>query len=156
RGSRTDDRGARLQLIPLKRAGSDIARVDSYAMRALLLVITLFGCRRPPNHADHRADDYCRGRQIVADTPPLGTQTGSSLRPAHTFSIVARDPMSGDLGVAVQSHYFSVGSIVTWAEPGVGAVATQALVDPSYGPKGIALMRGGTSASDALAQLVAA
>src|SRR5690242_20880655 len=49
-----------------------------------------------------------------------------------TFSIVARDPETGDLGVAVQSHYFSVGPIVPWAEPGVGAVATQSLVEVSY------------------------
>jgi uncharacterized Ntn-hydrolase superfamily protein len=72
----------------------------------------------------------------------------------HTFSIVARDPATGDLGVAVQSHWFSVGSIVTWAEAGVGAVATQSFVDPGYGLKGLGLMRAGTSAPDALARLV--
>ena len=48
---------------------------------------------------------------------------------AHTYSIVARDPLSGEMGVAVQSHWFSVGSLVTWAEAGVGAVATQAMVN---------------------------
>ncbi len=75
--------------------------------------------------------------------------------PAHaTFSIVARDPETGDLGVAVQSHYFSVGPIVPWAEPGVGAVATQSLVEVAYGPKGLALMRDGRSAKDALAKLL--
>jgi uncharacterized Ntn-hydrolase superfamily protein len=74
---------------------------------------------------------------------------------AHTYSIVARDPDSGELGVAVESHYFSVGSVVTWAEAGVGAVATQALVEPSYGKLGIDLMRAGKSAPDALAGLVA-
>ena len=72
----------------------------------------------------------------------------------HTFSIVARDPQTGDMGVAVQSHWFSVGSIVTWAEAGVGAVATQSFVDPAYGLKGLGLMRGGASAPDALKQLV--
>ena len=51
-----------------------------------------------------------------------------------TYSIVARDPETGGLGVAVQSHWFSVGSIVTWARPGVGAVATQSIGEPSYGP----------------------
>ena len=51
---------------------------------------------------------------------------------AHTFSIVARDPATGDMGVAVQSHWFSVGSLVTWAEAGVGAIATQSFVDPSF------------------------
>jgi len=74
----------------------------------------------------------------------------------HTYSIVARDPATGEMGVAVQSHWFSVGSIVTWAEAGVGAIATQSLVDPSYGPKGLELMRQGVPAPKALAQLVAA
>jgi hypothetical protein len=55
---------------------------------------------------------------------------------AHTYSIVARDPKTGELGVAVQSHWFSVGSIVTWADAGVGAIATQSFVDPGYGPRG--------------------
>jgi len=71
-----------------------------------------------------------------------------------TYSIVARDPATRELGVAVQSHWFSVGSIVPWAEPGVGAVATQSMADPSYGPNALDLMRAGTSASDALARLV--
>jgi len=76
-------------------------------------------------------------------------------RPVHTYSIVARDPATGQLGVAVQSHWFSVGSVVPWAEAGVGAVATQSFVDPSYGKNGLDLMRGGTSAPDALKMLVA-
>ena len=67
-------------------------------------------------------------------------------RPVHTYSIVARDPETGDLGVAVQSHYFSVGSIVTWAEAGVGAVATQSFADPAYGKLGLDLMRAQRSA----------
>ncbi len=74
----------------------------------------------------------------------------------HTYSIVARDPKTGEMGVAVQSHWFSVGSIVTWAEAGVGVVATQSFVDPGYGPRGLDLMRKGMSAPDALKQLVAA
>jgi uncharacterized Ntn-hydrolase superfamily protein len=73
---------------------------------------------------------------------------------AHTFSIVARDAVTGEMGVAVQSHWFSVGSIVTWAEAGVGAVATQSFVDPSYGYKGLELMRGGTPAPEALKRLL--
>lgn len=77
------------------------------------------------------------------------------LRPVHTFSIVARDPVTGELGVAVQSHWFSVGSIVAWAEAGVGAVATQSFVDPSYGPLGLSLMRTGRSGPDALKALLA-
>jgi uncharacterized Ntn-hydrolase superfamily protein len=76
-------------------------------------------------------------------------------RPARaTFSIVARDSETGDIGVAVQSHYFSVGPIVPWAEPGVGAVATQSLVEVSYGPKGLELMRDGRSAEQALKELL--
>ena len=76
--------------------------------------------------------------------------------PVSTFSIVARDPVSGDIGVAVQSHWFSVGSVVPWAEAGVGAVATQSFVEPSYGPKGLALMKRGVAPKEALAQLLAA
>lgn len=75
-------------------------------------------------------------------------------RPVSTYSIVARDPDTGQLGVAVQSHWFSVGPIVPWAEAGVGAVATQSFVDPSYGPMGIELMRSGRSAQQALQALV--
>src|SRR5216117_2405580 len=71
-----------------------------------------------------------------------------------TFSIVARDSASGDIGVAVQSHYFSVGPIVPWAEPGIGAVATQSLVEVSYGPKGLELMRNGKGAEQALHELL--
>jgi uncharacterized Ntn-hydrolase superfamily protein len=73
---------------------------------------------------------------------------------AHTYSIVARDAATGEMGVAVQSHWFSVGSIVTWAEAGVGAVATQSFVDPGYGMRGLDLMRKGISAPAALKQLV--
>jgi len=84
-----------------------------------------------------------------------GAMPASAAPFAHTFSIVARDPKTGELGVAVQSHWFSVGPIVPWAEPGVGAVATQSLVDISYGPKGLALMKGGMSAPTALKKLLA-
>ena len=73
-----------------------------------------------------------------------------------TYSIIAFDPDTRECGVAVQSHYFSVGSIVTWAEPGIGAVATQATVDVAYGPRGLERMRAGRTAPEALAELVAA
>jgi len=73
-----------------------------------------------------------------------------------TYSIVARDPDTGDLGVAVQSHYFSVGSVVTWAEPGVGVVATQSFAEPAYGPRGLALMRLGVDPVTAMAALTRA
>jgi uncharacterized Ntn-hydrolase superfamily protein len=101
-------------------------------MRLLALVLVA-GALAPP-------------RSIVGTSQPL--------RPVHTFSIVARDPATGQLGVAVQSHWFSVGPIVPWAEAGVGAVATQSFVDPKYGPSGLALMRAGRSAPDALKELL--
>lgn len=77
-------------------------------------------------------------------------------RPVNTYSIVARDPATGELGVAVQSHWFSVGATVPWAEAGVGAVATQSFVDPSYGKLGLELMRAGRASPDALKGLLAA
>jgi uncharacterized Ntn-hydrolase superfamily protein len=77
-------------------------------------------------------------------------------RPVHTYSIVARDAATGDMGVAVQSHWFSVGSLVTWGEAGVGVVATQSFVDPAYGPLGLELMRAGKTAPVALRGLLAA
>lgn len=77
-------------------------------------------------------------------------------RPVSTYSIVARDPDTGQLGVAVQSHWFSVGALVAWAEAGVGAVATQSFVEVSYGPLGLALLRSGRSAAEALRGLVEA
>jgi uncharacterized Ntn-hydrolase superfamily protein len=87
---------------------------------------------------------------------PLQTRAVRTGRPVHTYSIVARDAKTGELGVAVQSHWFSVGTAVTWAEAGVGAVATQSFVEPSYGPLGLELMRAGKSAPQALAALLAA
>ena len=75
-------------------------------------------------------------------------------RPTATFSIVARDPATGELGIGVQSHWFSVGSSVSWAEAGVGAVATQSFIEPAYGPRGLALMKAGKSASAALEELL--
>jgi len=80
----------------------------------------------------------------------------AQLRPVNTFSIVARDPVSGEIGVAVQSHWFAVGQIVPWAEAGVGAVATQSFVDPSYGKLGLDLLRAGKPAPEALRGLLAA
>lgn len=74
---------------------------------------------------------------------------------AHTYSIVARDPDTGEMGVAVQSHWFSVGSLVTWGEAGVGVVATQSFVNPAYGPQGLALMKTGLSAEQSLQALLA-
>lgn len=71
-----------------------------------------------------------------------------------TYSIVARDPSDGSLGIAVQSKWFAVGHIVPWVNAGVGVVATQALAEPSYGPKGLTLMRSGLSATRTLEALI--
>src|SRR5438309_8473865 len=81
--------------------------------------------------------------------PPLQPRTVS------TFSILALDPANGDLGVAVASRYFSVGSVVPWALAGVGAVATQANVNVGYGPQAIDLLRQGLSAKQVLDRLLA-
>ena len=100
--------------------------------------------------------------------PPQGTSTGpggstrcSPTSPrAHdrrtTYSIVARDPDTGELGVAVQSHWFSVGSIVAWARAGVGAVATQSVAEPAYGPRLLERLAAGELPGDALRAELAA
>lgn len=86
----------------------------------------------------------------------MQAQRLSPLRPVNTYSIVAYDSTTGQLGVAVQSHWFSVGSLVPWIEPGVGAVATQSFVDPRYGKLGIEMMRSGYTANQALKALLEA
>ena len=91
------------------------------------------------------ANSVCFAQNIDADKSAF----------AHTFSIVARDANTGEMAVAVQSHWFSVGSLVSWAKSGVGVVATQSFVNPAYGPKGLALMEEGLSAEAALKQLIA-
>jgi uncharacterized Ntn-hydrolase superfamily protein len=73
-----------------------------------------------------------------------------------TYSIVARDPATGELGAAVQSHWFSVGSLCTWARPGIGAVATQSVVEPAYGPNALDRLAEGVGAQQALGELLAA
>lgn len=78
-----------------------------------------------------------------------------SVRPVNTYSIVALDEKTGELGVAVQSHWFSVGSIVPWAKAGTGAVATQSIARVEYGPHGLELMEQGLTANEALAKLIA-
>lgn len=84
----------------------------------------------------------------------LATPLNAQLRPVNTYSIVARDSATGQIGVAVQSHWFAVGQIVPWAEAGIGAIATQSFVDPAYGKLGLDLMRAGKSAPDALRALL--
>src|SRR5229473_1454049 len=92
-----------------------------------------------------RGEEAMNDREFVCRQAPI----------VHTYSIVARDAETGQMGVAVQSHYFAAGTVVTWAEAGVGAVATQSVADPAYGKLGLDLMRAGKSAPDALAGLLA-
>ena len=73
---------------------------------------------------------------------------------AHTFSIVARDAKTGEMAVGVQSHWFSVGTSVSWAEAGVGAIATQSFTNKSFGIRGLELLKEGKTAQQALDQLL--
>ena len=94
---------------------------------------------------------------LIASIPANAFAANASpIRPVSTYSIVALDPETGELGVAVQSHWFSVGAMVPWARAGVGAVATQSLVDPSYGPLGLQIMAAGRDAQHALDGLLTA
>lgn len=111
-------------------------------MRQIQIVIALVGCCTMISCALVTQSKIHAHQQI-------------SQRPVATYSIVARDPDTGEMGVAVQSHWFSVGPIVPWAEAGVGAVATQSFVDPAYGPLGLDLMRTGRTASESLRSLLA-
>jgi len=85
--------------------------------------------------------------------PAFATPTTPAAPPVATFSIVAHDSASGDLGVAVASRFLAVGHVVPWARAGVGAIATQALANTTYGPRGLALLEQGKSASEVLALL---
>ena len=90
---------------------------------------------------------------VLAILNMVFSQKISSMRPVSTYSIVALDEITGELGVAVQSHWFSVGFLVPWAKAGVGAVATQSFVKVDYGPDGLQLMESGMKAADALKTL---
>ena len=92
---------------------------------------------------------------ILITSMNLRSQTFYSEPFAHTFSIVARDAVTGEMGVAVQSHWFSVGSIVSWGESGVGVVATQSFVNPSFGLRGLELLKAGKSPQEAVDELIA-
>jgi uncharacterized Ntn-hydrolase superfamily protein len=88
---------------------------------------------------------------LAIGAPP---SPGKPIHPVCTYSIIAYDSATGQFGAAVQSHYFKVADVI-WAEPCVGAVATQSLVDFAYGPLGLAMMRNGKSAQQSLAGLLA-
>lgn len=91
----------------------------------------------------------CLGASVSANDKPV-----TPIRPVNTYSIVAYDSATGQFGAAVQSHWFKVADVI-WVEPGVGAVATQSLVDFAYGPLGIEMMKLGKSSSNALSGLLA-
>lgn len=91
---------------------------------------------------------------IVVSFQNIWSQMDSDNRLVHTYSIVARDPQTGEMGVAVQSNWFSVGSLVSWAEAGVGAIATQSFVNVSFGPRGLELLRSGKTAQEVLKELI--
>jgi uncharacterized Ntn-hydrolase superfamily protein len=94
---------------------------------------------------------------LLALLPLLACQTTPGREPVvATFSIVARDPKTGDLGIAVASRFLAVGAVVPWAKAGVGAVATQSFANVAYGPDGLALLAEGKSATAALAALAKA
>src|SRR5919206_4080516 len=83
-----------------------------------------------------------------------GMRVSSRAMRHGTYSIVAFDPGTGELGAAVQSHWFSVGSLCTWARPGVGAVATQSVVEPAHGPNALDRLSAGDDAASALAAVL--
>ncbi len=113
-------------------------------MRPLILLLTcaaslaLVGC-----HVERSSSGY------RMETPVPVPESLNPFRPVSTYSIVARDP-DGAFGVGVQSHWFSVGTVVPWAKSEVGAVATQSLADINYGPLGLQLMEGGRDAHQAM------
>lgn len=93
----------------------------------------------------------------MANSFAVNAQTYKNSEPfAHTFSIVARDTATGEMAIGVQSHWFSVGTLVSWGKSGVGVVATQSFINPAFGPEGLELMENGISAKDALNQLIEA
>ena len=101
-----------------------------------------------------------QGLASLAVTPaglakPLG-QVATQANPVATFSIVGFDPRTGDLGVAVQSKFFAVGSVVPWAKAGVGAIATQSYANVSYGPEGLELLTKGQTARETVKALTSA
>ena len=93
---------------------------------------------------------------VICLTNELSAQLFYGENPlVSTYSIVARDPDTGEMGVAVQSHWFSVGSIVSWGEAGVGVVATQSFVNPAFGPNGLELLKTGMTAPEVVDKLIA-
>ena len=131
---------------PLQRSGRTWRRRRARTLRALtaLAVVTL--ALSPA--AGRQLGAVHAGRQRPTATPIAAAE------PVATFSIVARDEAADELGVAVQSRFLAVGSVVPWARAGVGAIATQAFANTTYGPRALALLADGTSPEDVLAALL--
>ena len=104
------------------------------------------------NPTDFAPESLSRSKECASSAFRVGLLVNPHV---HTFSIVARDPATGEIGVAVQSHWFSVGSVVPWGEAGVGVVATQSFVEISYGPLGLELLKAGKTPEEALRGLLA-
>jgi uncharacterized Ntn-hydrolase superfamily protein len=110
----------------------------------LFIVVVVVTCALIPAARSHAGEA----------APGAAPHVWKPSRLAHTYSIIARDPETGELGVAVQTHLFCVGTAVPWAEAGVGAVASQSSLEPSYGKLGLELMRAGKSPADAIKSLL--
>ncbi len=147
---------------PARPIHSDAAAfVTESALLFAALIVTAASCatvtRAPPasgqvgRHAAVR-DDSKRSAADAANTSPSPQATTT---PTATFSIVAYDAATEDLGVAVQSKFFAVGAVVPWAEAGVGAVATQAFANTTFGPRALAALRRGEAPQKALEALLA-
>ncbi len=96
------------------------------------------------------------GTAVVVALSLLLPHSGRAAEPVATFSIVGADPVTGEVGVAVQSKFFAVGAVVPWAKAGVGAVATQSFANTTYGPRGLAMLAEGASVEDVVAELTGA
>ena len=126
----------RHQWKPPAQLRSRTGGVYSHALAAVVsFLVTLFGLNTPATSASP---------EVFEERPPFGT-----------YSIVARDPQTKQIGVAVQSHFFAVGTVVTWAWPGVGAVATQANGAARFGPQGLAMLADGVPPKQAIEALLA-
>src|SRR5262249_30644426 len=139
--------------------GDRAGRHRALPVRGRRAVLARRGDPRVPAADAHRADAAgrpARARPRAQPRRPADRRRarGRAGEDRVTFSIVARDPATGDLGVAVQSHWFAVGAIVPWAEPGVGAIATQSFVETAYGRRGLERLRAGGAAAEVLAALV--
>lgn len=136
--------------LPRRRAGRRAA-----VLAATVLCLVASGCGSPQRAALTEGGAVTAPNGSAAPGGALqGSDASESWPPVATFSILGYDPETGEVGGAVQSRVFSVGNGVLWAEAGVGAVATQAVVDVGYGPEGLDLLRQGLEPSDVVETLL--